>query len=114
MLTKLLSRRSFSSPPSALNIVQALPSYQKALEFAHEQHYEASIGKLRDTMKDLDSNVGKNTNLHLYINQRIASMQKITKDLAGVEDTFQSCIQIAEENDVNRTLAQKGMEHSRL
>ena len=114
MLSKLLTRRSFSSAPSALNLVQALPSYQKALEFAHDQNYEASIGKLRDTMKELDTNVGKNTNLHLYINQRIASIQKITKDLSGVEDTFQSCIQIAEENDVNKTLAKKGMEHSRL
>lgn len=44
-----------------------MPSYQKALEFAHNEKYDDSIIKLRDTMIELDNNVGQNTNLHLYI-----------------------------------------------
>ena len=81
-----LRKSKFSS--SALNLVQSMKSYQKALEFAHNQSYTESIGKLKDTLKELDGNIGPNTNLHLYINQRIASLYKIQKDLDGVEHTF--------------------------
>ena len=44
-----------------------MPSYKEALKFAQNEKYDDSIGKLRDTMVELDNNVGKKTNLHLYI-----------------------------------------------
>jgi hypothetical protein len=54
-----------------------MPNYVKALEYAHDEKYELSISQLEKTKREIDSTIGKNTNLHLYVNQRIASLMKI-------------------------------------
>ena len=68
MLHKL-SKRLFSteSAQNPLNIVQTLQSYQKALEFAHDEKYEKSLEMLQKTKKEIDERIGKNTNMHLFI-----------------------------------------------
>ena len=44
-----------------------MESYQKALEYAHNQMYDKSLSKLEETITEIDNNIGPNTNLHLYI-----------------------------------------------
>ena len=65
MLRKFTSLRRFSTNP--INVVQAMPTYQKALEFAHEKQYDKSIEKLEETLTEISTNIGEATNLHLYI-----------------------------------------------
>lgn len=53
-------------------------------------------------MKEVDQSVGKNTSYHLYILQRIAGIQKIKRDLDGMEETFTECINIAENSPYHK------------
>lgn len=85
-----------------------MPSYQKALEFAHNKAYEDSVLKLNDTIKEIDKTIGLNTNLHLYIYQRIAGIQQILGDRDAVEETFQKCIETSKNSPFNKVLAKKG------
>ena len=62
-----------------------MPSYQKALELANDKKYEESLSALRDTMAEVEAQVGENTNFHLFLYQKISSLQILLFDLEGVE-----------------------------
>ncbi|CDW76305.1 UNKNOWN [Stylonychia lemnae] len=79
-----------------LNIIQRMPSYQEALRFASETKYEESQKKLQETIDEIEGTLGdKNTLYHLYIYQRLASIQTILKEPYAVENTFKQCIETA-------------------
>ena len=78
-----------------------MPEYQKALKFASEEKYDDALGSLQDTMNNVDAIVGQNTNFHLFLYQRIASLQIIQRDILAVEDTFKKCIDCAEQSKVS-------------
>ena len=59
------------------NIIQEMPEYQKALKFATEQKYDEALGLLQDTIKNIEGVVGENTKFHLFLYQRIASLNMI-------------------------------------
>ena len=59
------------------------------------------MGCLQDTLKEVDAQVGPNTNFHLFLHQKIASLQVIQRDIPAVEDTFKKCIDIAENATVS-------------
>jgi hypothetical protein len=65
-MLRYLTKRHFSKE-TPLNFIQSIPSYQKALEYAHDTNYDKSIHQLEKTISEIESTVGKNTNLHLYI-----------------------------------------------
>ena len=73
-----------------------MPKYQEALQHAMDQKYDDSLGCLHDTLKEIDEQVGPNTNFHLFLLQKISSLQIIKRDILGVEDSFQKCIDVAE------------------
>lgn len=58
------------------------------------------MGKLQDCVTEVESQVGPNTNFHLFLYQKIASLQVIQRDLGAVEDTFKKCVDIAENSKV--------------
>lgn len=47
-------------------------------------------------MKEIDNQVGPNTNFHLFLHQKIASLQLMNRDILAVEDTFKKCVDVAE------------------
>ena len=44
-----------------------MPTYQKALEYAHNKHYPESIEQLHLTIEEVEKSIGKYTNMHLYL-----------------------------------------------
>jgi hypothetical protein len=50
----------------------------------------------------VEDTIGKHTNIHLYLYQRIAGIQRILKDLDGVEETFHKCIDVAENGPLRK------------
>ena len=50
--------------------------------------YDKSIKKLDETIIEIENSIGKNTNLHLYIYQRMASIYQIQKDFDQMESIF--------------------------
>lgn len=44
----------------------------------------------------MEKQVGPNTNFHLFLYQRIASLYLIQRQLPQVEETYQKCIEVAE------------------
>ena len=73
-----------------------MQSYQKALELATEKKFEESLVALRKTMTEIEDQIGENTNFHLFLYQKIASLQILLYDLEGVEESFKKCIEVAE------------------
>ena len=100
-MLRYLTKRNFSKE-TPLNFIQQIPSYQKALEFAHDTQYDKSINQLEKTISEIESTVGKNTNLHLYIFQRMASIYQIQKDFHSMESIFQRCIETSENSPFNQ------------
>ena len=47
-------------------------------------------------MLEVEQQVGPNTNFHLFLYQKIASLQIIQRDLGSVEETFKRCVDVAE------------------
>ena len=83
------------------NIIQEMPSYQAALKAATEEKYDDALNSLQDAIRDVEAQVGENTKFHLFLYQRVASLQMLTKDLPAVEDTFKKCIEVAEGSTVS-------------
>ena len=73
-----------------------MQSYQKALELATDKKFEESLVALRSTMTEVEDQIGENTNFHLFLYQKIASLQILLYDLEGVEESFKKCIEVAE------------------
>ena len=73
-----------------------MQSYQKALELATDKKFEESLVALRNTMTEVEDTIGENTNFHLFLYQKIASLQILLYDLEGVEESFKKCIEVAE------------------
>ena len=73
-----------------------MQSYQKALELATDKKFEESLVALRKTMTEVEDQIGENTNFHLFLYQKIASLQILLYDLEGVEESFKKCIEVAE------------------
>jgi tetratricopeptide (TPR) repeat protein len=73
-----------------------MPSYQKALELAVEKKFSESLDQLEKTITEVENIIGKHTNYHLFIYQRMASIHMMLRDLESVENTFQKCIEVAE------------------
>ena len=69
-----------------------MPLYLKALEQAKEKRFVDSKETLFDCMKEVEQQIGKNTNYHLFLYQKIASLQMLQNDLEAVEDSFQKCV----------------------
>ena len=78
------------------NTIQRMQSYQKALELATDKKFEESLVALRSTMTEIEDQIGENTNFHLFLYQKIASLQILLYDLEGVEESFKKCIEVAE------------------
>ena len=51
-------------------------------------------------MREVEQQVGPNTNFHLFLYQKIASLQIIQRDLGSVEETFKRCVEVAENAQV--------------
>ena len=51
-----------------------MQSYQKALELATDKKFEESLVALRSTMTEVEDQIGENTNFHLFLYQKIASL----------------------------------------
>ena len=49
-------------------------------------------------MKEVEQQIGMNTNYHLFLYQKIASLQIIQDDLEGVEESFTKCVEVAEKS----------------
>ncbi len=63
---------------------------------AMEHKYEEANHKLKETIAEIEGVVGtKHTAYHLFIYQRLASVQKLLQDDKGVEQTFQQCVETA-------------------
>ena len=61
-----------------------------------ENRYDESKEKLKATITEIESILGKKeTVYHLFVLQRLASIQKILQDAPGIEETFQVCVDIA-------------------
>lgn len=73
-----------------------MPTYQEALKFAVDKKFGKAIGKVNDTITELDKQVGNNTNFHLFLYQRLASMHMLERDLLQVEDVFKKCVDVSE------------------
>lgn len=61
-----------------------------------DEQFDESLGCLNDTLKQIEEQVGPNTNFHLFLYQKIASLQIIQRDIPAVEDTFKKCVDVAE------------------
>ena len=44
----------------------------------------------------MEAQIGPNTNFHLFLHQKIASLQVMDRDILAVEETFKKCIEISE------------------
>ena len=63
--------------------------YQEALQFAVEKKYPDSLAKLKDAIRVVESSTGSSTTAyHLFIFQRIASIQQLLGEGREVEATF--------------------------
>ena len=82
------------------NMVQQMEKYQIALQHAIDQKYDESLNCLHDCVKEVDGQVGPNTNFHLFLYQKIASLQIMDRDILSVENTFKKCIDVAEKAEV--------------
>ena len=73
-----------------------------------DQKFDESLVCLNDTLREVGDQVGPNTNFHLFLYQKIASLQIIKRDLNAVEETFKKCIDVAENAKVplNTTIDQ--------
>lgn len=85
----LLLRRFSTETEKKPNLIQQLPSYQKALELAVSEKYDESIKQLETSIQEVESVVGKNTNFHLFLYQRLASIHMLQQDFKSVEKRFQ-------------------------
>ena len=52
-------------------------------------------------MTQVEEQVGANTNFHLFLYQKIASLQIIQRDILAVEETFKKCIDVAENAQIS-------------
>lgn len=58
-----------------------MPVYQEALKLVVENKYEESKVKLKETITEIESVIGSPyTAYHLFVLQRLASVQKILED----------------------------------
>lgn len=74
-----------------------MPVYQEALKLVVEKKYEESKAKLQETIKEIESVIGSPyTAYHLFVLQRLASVQKLLEDAQGLEATFLQCTHIAD------------------
>lgn len=63
-----LRARPFSSDESSMpNLIQMLPSYQEALKSAVDKDYATSLARLRQTVVEVEQQVGPNSSFHLYL-----------------------------------------------
>ena len=58
---------------------------------ANDKKFEESLVALRSTMTEVEDQIGENTNFHLFLYQKIASLQILLYDLEGVEESFKKC-----------------------
>eukprot|EP00347_Sterkiella_histriomuscorum_P004387 403360655 len=79
-----------------LNLVQKIENYQLALKYATDNRYEDSLSHLQKCITDIENVIGNtHSPYHLYVFQRIASIQTILQDAPGVESTFLRCTETA-------------------
>ena len=74
-----------------------MKEYQEALQYAVDKKYPESLGKLNDAVKSIEQVVGSPySKFHLFLYQRMASIQQIIGDGQQVENTFRKCVETAE------------------
>ena len=74
-----------------------MKEYQEALQLAIDKKYPESLLKLNDAVKVVENAIGsQNTAYHLFLYQRMASIQQILGDGQSVETTFVKCVETAE------------------
>ena len=99
-LARPITRRFFSTQAKP-NLIQQMPEYQAALQFAVDHKYQDSLGKLEDTVVAVEKQVGPNTKFHLFLYQRMASLHMLLHDLGGVEEKFKRSVEVAESTPVS-------------
>lgn len=93
-----MPRRFFSAEPKqpSLNMIQQMPSYQKALEHASSHKYPEALKSLQETLTDVEKAVGPHSQFHLFLYQRMASLHFLLQDLQSVETIFKQAVVVAE------------------
>ena len=56
------------------------------------------MSALGDTMREIEAQVGENTSFHIALYFRMASIQRIQRDILAIEDSFKKCIEVAEKS----------------
>ena len=78
-------------------MIQQMKEYQEALQYAVDKKYPESLSKLSDAATNVESIVGSgHTQYHLFLYQRMASIQQMLGDVGQVESTFRRCVDTAE------------------
>ena len=77
-------------------MVQMMPKYQEALQHATDHDYSKAMVSLKEALQEVEAQIGPNTNFHLFLHQKIASLQVMDRDILAVEETFKKCIEISE------------------
>ncbi len=78
MPVRLMSTANQEKP---LNMIQQMKEYQEALQLAVDKRYAESLEKLNESMKVVEKATGTPfTVFHLFLYQRIASIQQIIGD----------------------------------
>ena len=74
-----------------------MKEYQLALQYAVDKNYPDSLSKLREAATNIEQVVGSaHTQYHLFLYQRMASIQQMLGDINEVEGTFRRCVETAE------------------
>jgi tetratricopeptide (TPR) repeat protein len=78
-------------------MIQQMKEYQLALQYAVDKNYPDSLSKLREAATNIEQVVGSaHTQYHLFLYQRMASIQQMLGDINEVEGTFRRCVETAE------------------
>lgn len=59
------------------------------------EKYDDALVELEKTIAEIENVVGKNTNFHLFIYQRMASIHMLQLNFDKVEQRFKQCIEIS-------------------
>lgn len=60
------------------------------------EKYDDALVELEKSIAEVESVVGKNTNFHLFLYQRMASIHMLQLNFEKVEHRFKQCIEVAE------------------
>ena len=72
-----------------------MPSYKEAMQFAVDKEYPKALGKLNESVQEIEKTIGNHTKYHLLLYQRIASICEVMRDDKGVEEIFLKSVETA-------------------